>query len=70
MQWLTFSRRAAPPISGGLPRVTRLEDGRYQMRLDDGSVEETESASRAIALVVASLPDDAVPDLSELRPWA
>jgi Family of unknown function (DUF6193) len=70
MWWLTFSRRAVPPISGDLPRVMQLNDGRYQVRFDDGRLEETDSAAQAIALVVDALPDDAVPDPSELRPWA
>jgi hypothetical protein len=67
---LTFSRRAAPPICGDLPRVMQLKDGRYQVRFDDGRLEETGSAAQAIALVVDALPGGAVPDPSELRPWA
>jgi hypothetical protein len=70
MWWLTFSRRAAPPVSGDLPRVMQLNDGHYQVRFGDGRLEETDSAAQAIALVVDALPDDAVPDPSELRPWA
>ena len=70
MWWLTFSRRAAPPISGDLPRVRQLSDGRYQVRFDDSRLDETDSAAQAIAMVVGALPDDAVPDPSELRPWA
>jgi hypothetical protein len=69
MWWLTFSRRAAPPISDDLPRVMQLSGGRYQVRFVDGRLEETNSAAQAIALVVDVLPDDAVPDPSELRPW-
>jgi hypothetical protein len=68
--WLTFSRRAAPPISGDLPQVSQLKDGRYQVSFCHGRFEETGSAAQAIALVVDALPDDAVPDPSELRPWA
>ena len=68
--WLTFSRRAAPPISGDLPQVSQLKDGRYQVSFGHGRFEETGSAAQAIALVVDALPDDAVPDPSELRPWA
>jgi len=67
---LTFSRRAAPPISDDLLQVWQLEDGRYRVRFDDGRLEETGTAAQAIALVVDALPDDAVPDPSELRPWA
>lgn len=70
MWWLTFSRRAAPPISADLPRAMRLDTGRYQVRFDDGRLEETDGAAQAIALVVDALPDDAVPDPSELRAWA
>ena len=67
---LTFSRRAAPPISDDLPQVWQLEDGRYRVRSDDGRLEEIGTAAQAIALVVDALPDDAVPDSSELRLWA
>ena len=70
MLWLTFSRRAAPPISGDLPTVMQLKDGRYQVRFGEGRLEETDSAAQAIALIVDALPDDALPDLSEQRPWA
>jgi hypothetical protein len=70
MSWLTFSRRAAPPISSDLPEVVQLDDGRYQVSFGEGRLEETDTAAQAIALVVDALPDDAVPDPSELRPWA
>jgi hypothetical protein len=40
------------------------------VRFDDGRLDETGSATQAIALVVDALPDDAVPDPSQLRPWA
>lgn len=70
MRWLIFSRRAAPPISGDLPRVMQLSDGHYQVRFNDGRLEKADSAAQAIALVVDALPDDAVPDPSGLQPWA
>jgi Family of unknown function (DUF6193) len=70
LSWLTFSRRAAPPISGDLPRVMQLNDGHYQVGFVDGHLDETDSAAQAIALILDALPDDAVPDPSELRPWA
>lgn len=70
MCWLTFSRRATPPISDDLPRVMQLSDGQYQVLFDAGRLDQTSSAAQAIALVVDALPDDAVPDPSELRPWA
>lgn len=69
MWWLTFSRRAAPPISVDLPRAMPIKDGRYTVRFHDGRVQETDSAQQAIALIVSALPDDAVPDPSEQRPW-
>jgi len=67
---LTFSRQAAPGTSADLPRVMQLEDGRYQVRFDGGRLDETATAAQAIALVVAALPDDAVPDPSEQGPWS
>lgn len=70
MCWLTFSRRATPPISADLPQAMRLRNGRYQVAFSGGRVEEANSAAQAIALIVDALPDDAVPDPSELRPWA
>jgi hypothetical protein len=66
---LTFSRQAEEGTSADLPRVMQLEDGRYQVRFDGGRLGETDTAAQAIALVVDALPDDAVPDPAELRPW-
>ncbi|MFF4922679.1 DUF6193 family natural product biosynthesis protein [Kitasatospora sp. NPDC001261] len=61
MYWLTFSRRAAPPISYDLPRVAPLGDGRYRVRFDDGRLQDVDGAEAAVAAVVDALPDDAVP---------
>jgi hypothetical protein len=46
MCWLTFSRRAASPISKDLPRFRQLSDGRYEVRFDDGRLAESGSADR------------------------
>ncbi|WP_406865517.1 DUF6193 family natural product biosynthesis protein [Streptomyces sp. HUAS MG47] len=59
MYWLTFSRRAAPPICHDLPRAMPLGNGRYRVRFADGRLRELDSAAEAVALVMEGLPDDA-----------
>ncbi|MFD8685798.1 DUF6193 family natural product biosynthesis protein [Streptomyces sp. NPDC059651] len=56
--WLTFSRRAAPPICHDLPRVRPLRSGGYLIACADGRQQETNEAAEAVALIVAALPDD------------
>ncbi|MFF2853002.1 DUF6193 family natural product biosynthesis protein [Streptomyces sp. NPDC058001] len=59
--WLTFSRRAVPPICNDLPRVMPIGNGRYRVRFADGLLQELDSAAEAVAVILAGLPDDAVP---------
>jgi hypothetical protein len=61
MHWLTFSRRAAPPVCLDLPRVMPRGDGRYEVRFADGRVREATGAREAVQAVLDGLPDDAVP---------
>ncbi|MEU5980383.1 DUF6193 family natural product biosynthesis protein [Streptomyces sp. NPDC047315] len=61
MYWLTFSRRAAPPICHDLPRAMPLGDGRYRVRFPDGRLQELDSVTKAVAAIIEGLPDDAVP---------
>ncbi|MGW6202265.1 DUF6193 family natural product biosynthesis protein [Streptomyces sp. NPDC055089] len=60
MYWVTFSRRAAPPICRDLPAAMPLRSGGYQVRFSDGRLQELESAAEAVAAIIAGLPDDAV----------
>jgi hypothetical protein len=65
MRWLTFSRRAAPPVCHDLPRAMPIGDGRYRVGgLPDGRLQEVHGAGETVAVVVAGLPEDAVP-----QPW-
>ncbi|WP_432015572.1 DUF6193 family natural product biosynthesis protein [Streptomyces cucumeris] len=61
MRWLTFSRRAAPPICRDLPGAMPIGGDRYRVRFADGRVREANGAVEAVSLVVDGLPDDAVP---------
>ncbi|MFG1811562.1 DUF6193 family natural product biosynthesis protein [Streptomyces sp. NPDC049040] len=64
MHWVTFSRRAAPPICHDLPRVMAIGDGCFRVRFADGRLQDVYGATEAVAVVVGGLPDDAVPDPS------
>ncbi|MFB7247318.1 hypothetical protein CW362_30580 [Streptomyces populi] len=59
--WLTFSRRAAPPVCNDLPGAMPIGNGRCRVRFADGRQQESDSAAEAVAAVLAGLPDDAVP---------
>ena len=61
MCWLTFSRRAAPPICHDLPGVMPIGHGRYRVRFADGRLQEVDGAAEAVTVIVDGLPDDAVP---------
>ncbi|MFE3205668.1 DUF6193 family natural product biosynthesis protein [Embleya sp. NPDC059237] len=61
MYWFTLSRRAAPPICVDLPRTRPLGNGRFEVRFSDGRVREMDGAAATVAVIVDSLPDDAVP---------
>ncbi|MYX32928.1 MULTISPECIES: DUF6193 family natural product biosynthesis protein [unclassified Streptomyces] len=61
MFWLTFSRRAAPPICHDLPRTRPLGNGRFEVTFADGRVQEVDGAATTVAMIVDGLPDDAVP---------
>ncbi|MFG2908540.1 DUF6193 family natural product biosynthesis protein [Kitasatospora sp. NPDC048286] len=61
MSWITFSRRAAPPICRDLPRVMPTGDHTYRIRFHDGRLQEVDGAAAAVEAIVAALPDDAVP---------
>lgn len=61
MHWLTFSRRAAPPICYDLPAAMPIGNGRYRVRLTDRQLREVEGAAAAVAVILGDLPDDAVP---------
>ncbi|MFG2123842.1 DUF6193 family natural product biosynthesis protein [Streptomyces sp. NPDC048710] len=65
MHWVSFSRRAAPPICRDLPQVMPFGDGRYHVRFVDGRLQEVDSAAEAVEVIVDSLPDDAVPRPSD-----
>ncbi|WP_393053676.1 DUF6193 family natural product biosynthesis protein [Streptomyces sp. LN549] len=58
MYWLTFSRRAAPPICHDLPRVRPMRSGGYLVAYADGRQQEVNGAVEAVALILAGLPDD------------
>ncbi|MFF3303596.1 DUF6193 family natural product biosynthesis protein [Streptomyces sp. NPDC002908] len=58
MYWLTFSRRAAPPLCRDLPGVMPLGNGRYRVRHADGRLLEADGATEAVAAVLAGLPAD------------
>ncbi|MHC5902930.1 DUF6193 family natural product biosynthesis protein [Streptomyces sp. S6] len=57
MFWLTFSRRAAPPVCRDFPRTRPLGDGRYQVTFADGRVEEADGAAAAVKSMLSGLPD-------------
>lgn len=59
MYWLTFSRRAAPPICQDLPAAMPLGNGRYRVRFTDGRLQELDSAAEAVVVIIEGLPDDA-----------
>lgn len=61
MFWLTFSRRAAPPICHDLPRTRPLGNGRFEVTFADGRVQEVDGAATTVAMILDGLPDDAVP---------
>ncbi|MFI8916407.1 DUF6193 family natural product biosynthesis protein [Streptomyces sp. NPDC053513] len=61
MHWLTFSRRAAPPICRDLPQAMPLKNGRYRVRFADGRLQELDSAAEAVTVLIGGLPDDAMP---------
>ncbi|MFD7876037.1 DUF6193 family natural product biosynthesis protein [Streptomyces sp. NPDC059766] len=61
MYWLTFSRRAAPPICRDLPGAMSIGQGRYRVRFADGRLQEVDGAAQAVAVILDSLPSDAVP---------
>lgn len=61
MYWLTFSRRAAPPICHDLPRAMPIGAGRYRVRFTDGRLAEADGAAETVALILGGLPDDALP---------
>ncbi|MEU6339707.1 DUF6193 family natural product biosynthesis protein [Streptomyces sp. NPDC046977] len=61
MFWLTFSRRAAPPICRDLPRTRPLGNGRFEVAFADGRVQEVDGAAATVAMILDGLPDDAAP---------
>ncbi|MFC1435518.1 DUF6193 family natural product biosynthesis protein [Streptacidiphilus sp. N1-3] len=61
MFWLTFSRRAVPPICHDLPRTRPLGNGRFEVTFADGRVQEMDGAAVTVAVILEGLPDDAVP---------
>ncbi|MFJ9776745.1 DUF6193 family natural product biosynthesis protein [Kitasatospora sp. NPDC101157] len=65
MWWFTLSRRAEPPICHDLPRTRPLGEGRYEVTLADRRVREVDGAAAAVAVILAALPDDAVPAAPE-----
>lgn len=64
MHWVTFSRRAAPPICHDLPRVMAIGEDRFRVRFADGRLQDVHGATEAVAVIVERLPDDAVPEPS------
>ncbi|NWF29573.1 hypothetical protein HW130_25525 [Streptomyces sp. PKU-EA00015] len=52
MYWLTFSRRASPPICHDLPRAMPLGNGRYRVRFADGRVQDVDGAAEAVAVIL------------------
>ncbi|MFF9869634.1 DUF6193 family natural product biosynthesis protein [Streptomyces sp. NPDC013953] len=61
MYWLTFSRRAAPPICADLPAAMPIGNGRYRVRFADRRVQEVDGAASTVAAILEDLPDDVVP---------
>jgi hypothetical protein len=61
MYWLTFSRRAAPPICKDLPRTRPLGNGRFEVMFADGRVQEVDGATTTVLVILDSLPDDILP---------
>ncbi|MGW4692481.1 DUF6193 family natural product biosynthesis protein [Kitasatospora cineracea] len=61
MYWFTISRRAAPPICNDLPRTRPLGNGRFEVTFANGRVQEVDGAAAAVAVIVDSLPYNAVP---------
>ncbi|MEU4098373.1 DUF6193 family natural product biosynthesis protein [Streptomyces sp. NPDC026673] len=61
MFWLTFSRRAAPPICHDLPRTRPLGNGRFEVTFANGQVQQVDGAATTVATILNGLPDDAVP---------
>ncbi|MFD7324790.1 DUF6193 family natural product biosynthesis protein [Streptomyces sp. NPDC059875] len=61
MYWLTFSRRAAPPICRDLPAAMPIRNGRYRVRFADRRLQEVDGAASAVTAILKGLPDDAVP---------
>jgi hypothetical protein len=61
MYWLTFSRRAAPPVCMDLPAAMPIGNGRYRVRFADRRPQEVDGAASAVAVILEGLPDDAVP---------
>ncbi|MEU9731364.1 DUF6193 family natural product biosynthesis protein [Streptomyces sp. NPDC048002] len=59
--WLTFSRRAAPPICHDLPKAMPAKDGRYRVHVPGSPARDAATAAEAVAMMVAALPADAVP---------
>ncbi|MFD6422271.1 DUF6193 family natural product biosynthesis protein [Streptomyces sp. NPDC060198] len=58
---LTFSRRVTPPICTDLPSIRPLGEGRFEVRFAGGRVPRAATATAAVAVALAGLPDDAVP---------
>ncbi|MFJ7413300.1 DUF6193 family natural product biosynthesis protein [Streptomyces sp. NPDC098077] len=58
MHWLTFSRRAAPPVCRDLPAAMSLRDGRYRVRRPDGRMQDLDGVAETIAVILADLPED------------
>lgn len=63
MFWVTFSRRAEPPLCRDLPMVGALGGGRYEIRHGAGrrEVREADGLAATLAAVLDLLPADAVP---------
>ncbi|MFC8720005.1 DUF6193 family natural product biosynthesis protein [Kitasatospora sp. NPDC057198] len=61
MWWFTLSRRAAPPVCSDLPRTRPLGGGRFEVTFADRRVQEVDGAAATVAVIVGSLPADAVP---------
>lgn len=54
--WLTFSRRAAPPICHDLPAAMPLGEGRYRVRFADRRTQEVDSAASAVRSFLTPCP--------------
>lgn len=61
MYWLTFSRRAVPPICRDLPGAMPIGNGRYRVGFADGELHEVDGAAEAVAVILDGLPDDVGP---------